>query len=427
MHCSTRLALRLAASQTLLVRANPARPVSLVSGQSVRFLSDTTDREGKYLKKKKVSEKKAARKAEVEDDDAQVEEAGHNITSLDETAPLKVLNDLRHQHKSPIPRFDEDNAITEHEVKQREVVRRKEQMDEKKREILTRVKHLNDIVANEVVGERAQFASMEEAYQSMKFQFDGAILDRNANSVYDAILVMRKYGYRLPKKAYDDAAILFAEEQHIYKVKDVWNYMQRDQVYPDQQSFMNVFTIYCQMAQYEWAMKTFFLMCESLCPTAEAYEQALELFAKNNHVGNLRKSEKIFHTIHRFDLKHTPRACAAFIRALCASGYEGDGDRAIDVLKYMKLKVIEPVTEDVPKYFIEHIKKFAFPGHQFIRAKKVLRGCQHGGLPDEPFKALWDVVESKPYVKTISRADLAPPMEKMDLSIPPQTPGLRLG
>lgn len=36
MHCS-RVALRLACSQTLLVRANPARPVSLLSGQSVRL------------------------------------------------------------------------------------------------------------------------------------------------------------------------------------------------------------------------------------------------------------------------------------------------------------------------------------------------------------------------------------------------------
>lgn len=40
-------------------------------------------------------------------------------------------------------------------------------------------------------------------------------------------------------------------------------------------------------------MKTFFLMCETLCPTVEAYEQALELFAKNTHIGNLRKAERI--------------------------------------------------------------------------------------------------------------------------------------
>lgn len=66
-------------------------------------MSETTDREGKYLKKKKVSEKKAARKEEDEDDDPKIEEAGHAVTALDETAPMRVLTDLRHQHKTPIP------------------------------------------------------------------------------------------------------------------------------------------------------------------------------------------------------------------------------------------------------------------------------------------------------------------------------------
>lgn len=40
-------------------------------------------------------------------------------------------------------------------------------------------------------------------------------------------------------------------------------------------------------------MKTFFEMCEHLCPNQQAYEEILELFSKNTHIGNLRKAERI--------------------------------------------------------------------------------------------------------------------------------------
>ena len=40
-------------------------------------------------------------------------------------------------------------------------------------------------------------------------------------------------------------------------------------------------------------MKTFFKMCEYLCPNPEAYEEILDLFAQNTHVGNMRKAESI--------------------------------------------------------------------------------------------------------------------------------------
>lgn len=72
-------------------------------------------------------------------------------------------------------------------------------------------------------------------------------------------------GLRLPKNSYEDAAVLFAQEQHIYKGKgippppppikitkiftDMWDFMTRDQVAPDQQSFMNVISVYCNLVQ----------------------------------------------------------------------------------------------------------------------------------------------------------------------------------
>jgi len=429
MNC-TRGALRLASSQTLLAR-RASRPLGLVPSSSIQNVRlYAVDRQGKYLKKKKVSEKKKAAAAEAKEEEPEIEEAGDKaLTATDEAKPMIKLTDLRHSNtKSIIPRSnDKQNLMLEDDAKQHEVRRLKDQLDLKKREILVKVKTLQDIADNEVVKEKVKFTSIEEAYQSMKFEFDGAMLDRNPDKVYNAIMSVRKYGYRLPKKAYDDAAVLFAEEQHIYKVKDVWDFMKNDEVFPDQVSFMNVVAIYCHLSQYEWAMKTFFAMCERLVPTVEAYEDAVDLFAKDTHIGNLRKMEQIFHTAHRFDVKHSPKSCAGFIRALCSSGYEGDGDRAVDILKYMKNKVIEPVPVEVSNYFVDHVKKYVIPQRQFIRAKKILRGCQHGGLPDEPFKDLWDVVDSKHFIKKISRADLAPPVEKMDLTLPVSTPGFRYG
>eukprot|EP00026_Physarum_polycephalum_P008059 Phypoly_transcript_08136.p1 GENE.Phypoly_transcript_08136~~Phypoly_transcript_08136.p1 ORF type:complete len:430 (+),score=66.51 Phypoly_transcript_08136:1-1290(+) len=428
---NSRVGLRVLHNQILLAR-NPARSVNLVQtavAQCTRSYATAPDKSKPQQQNKSIKEKKGRNKKVQagEKQDAEIEEADEKALSVADEAKVPKIPNLRHLHsgRSPIPGQKDAPEITDHDVRQREVMMWQEQIRVQKKEILKRVQTLATMDAEEAE-EEVQYSSIEEAYKSLKLEFDAALADRKPDAVYEVITSMRSMGLRLPKKSYEAAAILFAEEQHIYKVRDVWDFMQRDEVFPDQQSFMNVVRIYCQITQYEWAMKTFFKMCEVLCPNPEAYEQIIELFSQNSHVGNLRKAEQIFHTIHRFDVKHTPTTCASFIRLLCSSGYEGDGDRAIEILKYMKSKVIGPVPAEVPKYFMDHIRKYVIPDHHFVRLKKVLRGCEHGGLPEEPFKPFWAMLEKKQFVNKIERADLAPPLEKVVFPISGKT-HLRLG
>jgi len=160
-------------------------------------------------------------------------------------------------------------------------------------------------------------------------------------------------------------------------------------------------------ASLSGSKKAFLRMCEAVQPSAKSYEEVIEFFAKDPHVSNVRKAEEIFYTAHRHDVRPTSRTCFVFITHLVNTKYEGDVDRAIEVMKFMKVKHIE-ANPHIVGVFRKHLRTLVEP-RAFIRMKKVLRGLQHGGFPDSQFEYYWKLVNAKKWIHKIQRAELAPP------------------
>eukprot|EP01111_Echinosteliopsis_oligospora_P016157 TRINITY_DN6603_c1_g1_i4.p1 TRINITY_DN6603_c1_g1~~TRINITY_DN6603_c1_g1_i4.p1 ORF type:complete len:330 (+),score=73.36 TRINITY_DN6603_c1_g1_i4:76-1065(+) len=242
---------------------------------------------------------------------------------------------------SAIPAPHHITEINANQDLQQQVQIRQEQIRSHRKQVVDRIASIAALDTSQY--EMAeQYSSPEEAYQDMLAELRTCFAEDRLEDAYEVITSMRHYGLSIPKDVYDESSQIFARAKQIYKVRDMWEFMTRDRIPPTEDSFMGVIRVYSSIHQYEWALKSFMKMCETLSPSEKAFEETMDLFSVDSHIGNLRKAEHIFYAINRFDIKHTPQSCANFIRLLLASGYEGDGDRATDVLKFMKTKVIHP-------------------------------------------------------------------------------------
>lgn len=252
-----------------------------------------------------------------------------------------------------------------------------------------------------------QLRSPQDVYESMVREMDQYLAQGLFDDAYEVLQSMRNIGLRPTKELYDRLIVQFGKNKHIYKVRDCIEWMGRDRTPADESTYMSLVHAYTSIAQYEWAQKAFMQMTLTIVPSVKSYQEIIELFARDTHVGNIRKAEEIFYSTLKFDMRPNSETCSVFIRHLLAGGYEGDVDRALEVLKYMKERHIYPIPEDVYRPFQEHLDTLIEP-REFVRMKKVLRGLQHGGLRDDDFKKYWVHVQKKKWIRSIKRADLAP-------------------
>jgi len=235
------------------------------------------------------------------------------------------------------------------------------------------------------------------------------IREKNVDEVYEIVTKMRRQGVVPTKFLLDNAIRMFAAQGKYNKMRECIGFGWVDKIKVDEYTYMNAIREYAKIREYEWIIKTFLQMTEKISPSQTAYHEAIKFLAKEEHIGNMRKAEEVFYTTHRFAIKPFPKTCFLFIRLLVSSNYEGDVDRALDVIKYMREKRIafEPISKGLMEVFMKHLR-YLEPLNHKIRMKKVLVGMEFAGLPRRPFNRYWDMADTK-WVKKIKRADLAHP------------------
>jgi hypothetical protein len=267
--------------------------------------------------------------------------------------------------------------------------------------------YIRDVLPSDVRRSMTSDTKAEYAYNTLATEIEEFLQRNETDNAYEVLVTMRRFELKPTKEFYEKVLVNFATNKAVPKVNEVLLFMQRDDVIADEKTHMMVVRAYSDIKEYEWVKKAFLKMCDTVKPSAKAYEDVIEFFAKEQRVAVVRKAEEVFYTAHKHDVRPTARTCFLFVQHLVNTNYEGDVDRAIEVLKFMKVKHIE-ANPHIIGVFRRHLKTLE-PPRQFIRMKKVLRGLQHGGFPDEKFIHYWRLVNAKKWIHKIQRAELAPP------------------